>query len=258
MTLPALKEWETTRDTLHRTALVLNVLQRALAPQERPFSLQYSLDVVKDGFSTYALKGAKARLDLSVPAVRLQFQSGGSLTYALSGSNPAQLVESLVNAFEAEGIPLSITNDDTRPFELDSTTARAYSQVLDTMYTILARVRAKIMGYWSPLVLWAHHFDLSQLWFPEPSQHDEHNDPQINLGFSPGDENIPRPYIYLYAWSKDKGYIHEGELPEPAFWNPEGYTGVRIDYDALAGRDDALTAFQEVILASYYVLAKRL
>lgn len=258
MTLPPLQNWEATRNGLHRAALIINQAQRALDPAPKPYSLQYSLDVGGTGLGTHPLHMARIGLDLINQTVRVAFTSGGGLTIALVGTNPKALAESLMTAFEGEGMRFDITSDDTDPFVIDAGLAAEYGVVLDAMYTVLARVRAKTIGYWSPLVLWAHHFDLSQLWFPLDGLHDEHTDPHINIGFSPGDDTITRPYVYLYGWSQGGGYVSTGDLPAPASWNPTGYTGARIDYDALRDRPDAVQAFSETILGCYRVLVEEL
>ena len=66
-------------------------------------------------------------------------------------------------------------------------------------------------------------------WVNDPAVADE----QINVGFSFGD-NYPRPYFYLTVYP---GVVEfpDNSLPEFAEWNTDGWSGVRVPYDGLAG-----------------------
>jgi uncharacterized protein DUF5996 len=89
-----------------------------------------------------------------------------------------------------------------------------------------------LLGGLSPMIVWPHGFDLSFLWFARGFT--ETQDPHLNVGFSPGSAGFPRPYVYVYAYPIPKGLL-DVKLPEPAHWNTAGWTGLVIDYDALAG-----------------------
>ena len=130
--------------------------------------------------------------------------------------------------------------------EFDPALARDYLFALDRLYTALARFRARLGGYMTPLVLWPHHFDMGFIWFPGPGS-DEHADPQISYGFAPFSDGLERPYIYAYAWSKATGYI-QVEVDAPAQAITEGYTGLYVAYDDLREASDFHTALESILL----------
>ncbi|MCA9909157.1 MAG: hypothetical protein KC519_10955, partial [Anaerolineae bacterium] len=70
--------------------------------------------------------------------------------------------------------------------------------------------------------------------------------PHINLGFAPFSEGFPRPYLYAYAYPYPEPF-ERPELPAPARWHTQGWTGVVVDYDAIANQDDDPATFVEAL-----------
>jgi hypothetical protein len=101
-------------------------------------------------------------------------------------------------------------------------------------------------------VVWPHGFDLSFLWFARGF--DEGGDPHLNFGFSPGSPGFPRPYVYAYAHPKPEG-MFDFKPPAPARWNTEPWTGIVIDYDALAAASDAESTLETLLLDIHAGLA---
>lgn len=256
MPLSPLPNWEETRDSLQRAALLLNQVQRRIDSQERPFHLQYSLAAHESELRTHPLDVATFALSFDTQTVTVNFAAGGSLTHSLAGSQPTLLAEAITTPLAELGVNIELSIEDDTPFAIDAGLSTDYGTSLDAVYSVMARVRARTIGFWSPLVLWAHHFDLSNMWFLIPNRHDEYKDPHINMGFSPGDETIARPYFYIYGYDADNGYVSEGMLPAPAVWNTDGYTGVRIDYDDFIGHSDALAALEATLLASFNIVVR--
>jgi hypothetical protein len=83
----------------------------------------------------------------------------------------------------------------------------------------------------TPLVVWPHGFDLSFLWF-RGNDLDEHSQPHMNFGFSPGSEGFPRPYLYSYAWPALSD-LTSRPLLAPARWFNGSWKGAVVDYDSL-------------------------
>ena len=134
-------------------------------------------------------------------------------------------------------------------FAIDGAAAESYAYALNAAYTDLARFRAKLRGFMTPLVLWPHHFDLAFIWFPTDKT-DEQSDPQIAYGFAPCSPGLERPYFYAYAWSEPTGYL-DFPLDAPAQALRDGYIGLYASYDALrevAQRD----AMLENMLLNYH------
>ena len=72
--LPALDNWDSTRDSLHRVALVLSAIKVSCV-EPQPNSLQYSLSLTPSGLSTARLNvGGELRFDIS--ALKLIYVGG--------------------------------------------------------------------------------------------------------------------------------------------------------------------------------------
>ena len=109
----------------------------------------------------------------------------------------------------AKGKPFSIQNDQSGP-ELGK-----YYHNAHYIFNIIKPAKCEIN-------CWPHHFDMAyRITLLETD--DPENSPQINVGFSPGDENISVPYFYVYSWP----YITEPEKfnPERGNWNTDNWIG---------------------------------
>lgn len=239
MTLPPLKDWETTRDSLHQAAQVLSVIKKAcIAPQQN--ALHLSMRVVPEGLSTGALSIGTFVLNYSTGAVDYySFPDSQPTHVPLAHHNPRllpmQLMQEVAKARPDQTLRvLPKASESTTPFVIDPQLGAEYASTQYTVFTALARFRARITGLMTPLVVWPHGFDMSMLWFPtgDSGMPDEQTIPHLNFGFSPGSAGLPRPYLYAYAWPTPKS-LNARLLPRPARWYNESWTGVVVDYDAL-------------------------
>ena len=253
MALPALTQWNETRDALHQIALVVGAV-RVACTDPLPNDLHFSLDVTDGGYSTTKMRcGGVLHFDFD--ALRLTFVRGSCKVFSLdiAGHSQISLMRRLLAVFGDCGYGIQpsmklITGDSE--FMIDRAEAVAYKTTLNAVFTALARFRAKLTGCMTPLVLWPHHFDLAFIWFATDGT-DEHSDPQIAYGFAPFSVGLERPYIYAYAWSKPTGYLNM-TLEPPAQAITEGYTGLYAPYDALR-EVDPFDAAVEAMLMSYHL-----
>jgi hypothetical protein len=238
MPLPDLLNWELTRDNLHRSTKLLNAVRlRYLEPM--PNHLHHSLVITPNGLSTgvFSTGGGAANSE-----VQLDFKTASVNDVALNGHSLKTLsAQVLVNA--GLDVPMTNLSDDT-PFEVNVGLAKDYAQTLYSVFTAVARFRARLLGAMSPVVVWSHHFDVSFLWFAT-AQADE-TAPHMNFGFSPGDAGIPRPYFYVYAYPSPES-LTQLILPTPVRWHTEGWTGACIDYDDVR-QSDSFEADIEALL----------
>ncbi|MCY4017856.1 MAG: DUF5996 family protein [Chloroflexi bacterium] len=254
--LPTLENWGSTRDSLHQVALVLSAIRVCcVAPQ--PNSLQYSLGLTPRGLSTSRLNvGGELRFDIA--DLRLIYARDGREDFEIDveGYDQKSLIDDVVGSFGSLGIEINPPQTHITPgqrFEIERSLAVNYLTVLDAAYGALARFRAGLGGWLSPLALWAHHFDLAFLWFPGGNMN-EHADPQLAFGFAPYSPGLERPYFYAYGWSPKSGYL---KLPvsAPARAETGSYTGLYAGYDDL-DRSDRFGSQVEGILRDYYALAR--
>jgi hypothetical protein len=238
VTLPTLTNWDSTRQGLHRAAQVAAAIRKPAQPP-LPNHAHLGLSVTRDGLESGRLPNG-ANVALNFRTQRLVFETGHSAGWEvlLAGRSQRTLAEAAQQALIDSGSPIQIdlsSVPDTSPFDIDAGLASDYAAALFSIHTAVARVRARLLGAMSPLIVFPHGFDLSFLWFARGSE--ERSDPHLNIGFSPGSPGLPRPYAYLYAHPIPAGWF-DIRLPEPARWWREGWQGVVIDYDALAAVED--------------------
>lgn len=254
-TLPALHEWTTSRDGMHRATQVVGAFRKAFSPK-LPNALHLALYIRPFGLTTGPLPFGAIDFDMAGGEVRLSI-GDELLTIDLHGHSPKSLHDAILTGLRQHDIDADIpTNTDETPFNVDGRLAADYTAALWRISGALRGLRADWFGVVTPLVVWPHGFDASQLWFPG-STPDEHSAPHLNFGFSPGSEGLPRPYIYAYASPMPDGLVGV-TLPPLARWHTQGWTGVVVDYDALATRSDPDGDLLDTLRVVYAVLSARL
>ena len=250
MSLPALDNWESTRDALHQVALVLGAV-RVGSTDPLPNDLHFSVDVTARGLTTSALK-IGGELQFNFADMTLAYSRDGAQVFSLdiAGHTQKSLLQAVTAGLAARGLTIEpalkhITHD-TR-FQFDPALAADYLRVIGGVYTALARFRARLSGYMSSLVVWPHHFDMAFLFFPGDGT-DEHSDPQLAFGFAPFSDGLERPYIYAYGWSAAAGYV-DIPVEAPAKAITEGYTGLYAAYDDLRSLPDFSAAIENLLLS---------
>ena len=89
MALPALSNWEATRDALHQIALIMGAV-RVACSDRLPNDLHFSLDVISDGISTTELHCGGV-LQFNVEGLQLTFTRGGRRVFALDVAGHSQI-----------------------------------------------------------------------------------------------------------------------------------------------------------------------
>lgn len=249
MALPRLTNWEPTRDALHQVAQIIGAI-RVACSDHLANDLHYSLDLTANGFSSRTMRCGGV-LQFNCRTMLLGFTRCGNTIFSLDvrGHSQVTIMQKLLATFSDCGYSIApalkhITHDE--PLALDTTLAAESLAALNAMYTALARFRARLGGFMTPLVLWPHHFDLAFLWFPT-DRTNEHSDPQIAFGFAPFSAGLDRPYVYAYAWSKTTGYL-DLPLQPPAQAVTDVYTGLCAAYDDLREADDFSATLESMLL----------
>ncbi len=248
MTLPALANWESTRQTLHQAAQVVGAIKQ-VSVERLPNYAHLGLYVYTDGLTSGRLSdGGELRLNLNQSAVIYTCPAGNVSTIALQGHTQATLTDALLKAMDAAGHPVSIDRSHVAgqtTFTLNTATAVEYQQALHSIYTAIARFRGRLLGNVSPMIVFQHGFDLSFLWFKRGTE--ERTDPHLNFGFSPGSAGFPRPYVYSYASPLPAGYF-DVKLPAAARFTRDTWNGIVIDYDTLAAASDHESLLEQALV----------
>jgi len=247
--LPALTNWNATRDSLHTIAQVVGSAQKAFI-DPMPNALHLALHVTANGIRTVPLRD---NYDINVNFRDLHIKT------RLLPEDDMPLNERTLATLHRNAQMLSggDASDTAYDLQIDIGHAVQYAEALYRAYSALARFRARLSGFMTPLVLWPHHFDLSFLVFggKGSSAPDEHKDPHMNFGFAPFSDTIDRPYFYAYAWPMPDGLLDDA-LPAPAQWHTDGWQGARLDYDAVAGEDAPETVIEAALLGIHTRFAR--
>lgn len=250
MTLPALTNWESTRTTLHLASRILGESRKA-AGVRLPNHAHLTLEVTPRGLTTNKTDAGTLTLDYPDREITYVCPEGSVTKIPLAGHSQVSLAEEVLKALADHSHPLTLNYaeiTDTNPLQPDAALAADYAAVQYSMFATIARFRARLIGYLSPVNVWPHGFDISTLWFARGTV--EEQDPHLNIGFSPGSAGFPRPYIYVYARPQPAGFL-DIKLPEPAYWTRDKWTGIVIDYDFLAKQADHERVLENMLDAIY-------
>jgi hypothetical protein len=235
--IPALADWETTRDALHTAAQVLGAFQKYAATKQ-PNALHLALPVVDGGFSAELGNGTRGLLNLDRGTIDVLRPDVETVSLPVAGTG-ASLRDALGAVLHVDAAALTIERDLTAPLHLDPAQSADYADVVALARQALIRLRASAFALHSPLVMWPHNFDFSYLEFARGAQGEEASERHVAFGFAPASRGFPRPYFYVYARPFDPAVLHT-PLAAPARWVTEPWKGVVVDYDALADAPDGL------------------
>jgi hypothetical protein len=251
---------ERTLHALQAAARLLGAV-RLFYVEHDPNWLELALKVLPHGLSTGVLpNGEEVLLDYALGALIYRQANGVDRAFTLAGHTQKSLFQRLLGAMSidtvsdaageaiipafyaaltAHGRRQSIKPEavsDETPLQTDTTWAGEYAGVVYSVFTSMARFRARLNGAMTPLVVWPEHFDLSMLWFAAPGG-DEHTTPHLNFGFSPPSPGINDFYLYSYAYPYPTQFDVPA-LPPGARWNEQPWRGVVVPYAAMTAQPD--------------------
>lgn len=285
MSYPELNDWKATSWALHQAAMLLGPIHNTLLMKRRNY-LHLPLFVESTGLVSQTLpKGGRIRINFKDAAVFYVRGSGEVVRFDLSDHTQSSLFQALLDAMRVDEYTEFLADADenhlakalvdklhanrdqtafiqlnevshTDPLSVNGETASAYADVLYSVYTATARFRARLEGHMSPIVVWPEHFDLSTLWFvPDNPEMDEHK-AHLNFGFTPyTPDQYEFPYLYAYVYPFPEPF-EAPELPKPAFWNPEGWRGVVVNYADLKDEDDPAQFVEQLFSEVYEILSR--
>ncbi|MDL2363115.1 MAG: DUF5996 family protein [Patescibacteria group bacterium] len=216
-----------TRNYLQNICLALGAIQRSLIPQEK-HDWHYGLEVGMRGILTQELPIQDEKLRISLDFVTWKVRIG-STNWSLEEYAAPEIFNNLRARLQHQGVNANIE----QPEFLEGSTrfskseAEKFAKVLWWMDKRFAVAKAKLVGgLTAPTLLYAHHFDLALVWFPNNDQK------QVAIGFSTGDEMVPEPYIYGATYPNAE-ILQTVQLVEGARFQTVGFTGLVLPFDAL-------------------------
>lgn len=281
MPLGSLQHWEDNALHLHNASRILGVL-RTVYYDHMPNFLEMPMKILADGLSTGVLpSGSEAWVNFGTLQLHYRDPQGKETVFEINGHSQKSLLEALLGVMKAgefatqladalEGALIDglyewaeankasfpihktdVISEDT--LTIDQQVAQEYAEAQYQVFTGVARFRAHLVGFMTPIVVWPEHFDLSTLWFATDKA-DEYA-PHMNFGFSPYSPGIPRPYFYAYAYPYVEGYTAP-MLAAPLRWEDKAYRGVYAGYDDIATAPDVATFIEHLCEVSYQRLLK--
>ncbi len=276
--LPSL---DNAQPTLHALAAVTRLLGavRILAFERQPNFLHLGMKIVPEGLSTDVLPtGGEIRLDMRQLALVYQPGQGEAQSILIEGQAQAALLETLLRAIYANELAALFPHEadetytgaafraapnlvnhgklnaefftDVTPLHFDAQSSSDYAKALDSIFSAVARFRARLYGSMTPVVVWNEHFDLSFVWFAADT---DENHAHLNFGFAPYSTGIDEPYLYAYAYPYPASYTPP-TLPPGARWQSEGWTGVVLPYAEIQRQPDPEAYLEASCLAIYQAL----
>lgn len=258
MNLPTLTNWNDTKTALHQAFAPL-LLAHLAAVEPLPNALRYGMYPTPFGATTFSLStGGRLELDYLETEIRYIEDNKTIFTVPVEGHSQKSLTEAVFSELTSAGHPLRpdmSKSDSTTHLKINPAQAHAYAEVQWRMALVLARVKAHLTGFQTPVLVWGHGFDLSTLWFVDGS--DDHNDAHINFGFSPGTPEVGQAYVYFYVFPAQNEL--ENRIPDLFDWNTAWSTpGGVLRYDRFAHENDPESLVVDALLEVYRVASTML
>lgn len=238
------------RIQLHYAAQVVAVPGRVLLPREPDFgnaALTWAPGVraLAGRAVDAAVRPLRAGLRIA-PATLVLLRPDGSATAALSldGRTLHEAEDWLRGRCAAAGLDptaIAVRLPPTLPphrvrdgatFRFDDLRAL---QELDRWFgnaASLVEVVSAEVGRARPVRIWVHHFDVAAL-CPLVDR-DDADAPCVGVGFSPGDDRIAEPYLYVTPWPYPATPV-EPPMPHGGRWTRDDWSGAYLTGAALAG-----------------------
>ena len=253
-------EWKDTAKTLHMWTQVVGKIRLSVTPWTN-HSWHVTLYLTARGLTTSPLYVGPRALQIDFDFVDhvLRIQAGGTgfrTAHRDSGEKTVNLAPKSVAAFYGEvmaalgelEVPVDINTtpnevDPAIPFEQNTTDsaydpeyANRFWRVLLQTDRVFKEFRAEFCGKCSPVHFFWGSFDLAVTRFsgrrapqhpggvphlPDAVAREAYSHEVSSLGFWPGNETMPDPVFYSYAYPEPPGFSKAGVQPSSASYNPQ-------------------------------------
>jgi hypothetical protein len=276
---PALpfSKWKETCGTLHMWTQIVGKVRLALAPWTN-HSWHVTLYLTARGLTTSPIPfGARVfqiDFDFVDHVLRIQTSDGREKVISLAPKSVAKFYSEVMNALRELDLAVEINTtpnevDPAIPFEqnkknssYDPEYSNRFWRVLSQSDRVFKEFRAGFCGKCSPVHFFWGSFDLAVTRFsgrrapqhpggvphlPDAVTREAYSHEVSSLGFWPGNEMMPTPIFYSYAYPEPKGFPDAKVRPSAASYNAQLKEFV-LPYDAVrqaAAPDQALLDFAQ-------------
>jgi hypothetical protein len=268
-------EWKETCATLHMWTQIVGKVRMALSPWTN-HSWHVTLYLTARGLTTSPIPfraGAfEIRFDFVAHELRLLTSDGGLKVIALAPQTVAQFYHTVTEALRDLGIEVRIGMtpnevEDAIPFDQDNKHASYDPEYANRFWRVLLqsdrvfkKFRSDFCGKCSPVHFFWGSFDLAVTRFsgrgapphpggvphlPDAVAREAYSQEVSSLGFWPGNDAMPEPIFYSYAYPAPEGFADAKVQPAAATFNAQLKEFV-LPYEAVrqaAAPDQALLDF---------------
>jgi hypothetical protein len=274
---PALpfNEWKETAATLHMWTQIVGKIRLSLTPWTN-HSWHVTLYLTARGLTTspifFGARVLQIDFDFVDHVLRMQTGEGIKKNIKLAPKSVATFYREVMDALRELEIPVEINTspnevDPAIPFEqnekdsaYDSESANRFWRVLLQTDRVFKEFRSEFCGKCSPVHFFWGSFDLAVTRFsgrhapqhpggvphlPDAITREAYSHEVSSLGFWPGNEMMPEPIYYSYAYPEPKGFSEAKVQPAAASYNAQLKEFV-LPYEAMrqaASPDQALLDF---------------
>jgi hypothetical protein len=279
-----LKDWRSTKDTLHLYCQIVGKVRLAMHPRLNHW-WHVPLYVTPRGLSTHTIphKGGSFEIEFDFCDHELKIRtSGGRIEdFALfDGLTVADFYSSVFANLAKLGIkpaikPIPYEAPSTTPFPDDSSNksydkeyVKRFHQTLVAVDRILNEFRGRFVGKSTPVHMFWHSFDLALTRFSGKAvpvreeanivEREAYSHEVISFGFWFGDENVPAPAFYSYTAPEPAGLADEPLSPAAAKWaESNGSHMALLMYEDVRSCEDPRRNVLDFLESAYQAGAKR-
>ena len=279
-TLPPLplKEWEDTKETLHRYCQIAGKVRMEYSPYRNHW-WHVTLYVTTRGLTTGPIPYGRTTFDISFDLLenRLAVTTGeGAFSFALDDLPVAEFYRRLFEGLTSQEIDASINPESfglDDEHTLDTNTyhctcaegyVRRYHHVLGWVDQVFKEFAGRFNGKTSPVQLYWHSFDLAVTRFSgkrapvrpgaDLVTREAYSHEVISCGFWPGDPSFREPAFYSYTAPEPEGLTEEPLHPPAASWQ-EGGTAL-LTYEEVRSSGTPRETLLEFLQSAYEAGAK--
>jgi hypothetical protein len=269
--------WKDTCATLHMWTQIIGKIRLALAPWTN-HSWHVTLYVTARGLTTspipYGHRVFEIRFDFIDHTLRILTADGKLEPIALEPRSVADFYRIVMATMKDLGLRVNINTTpnevaDAVPFEKDEAhraydpaAANQFWRVLVQTDRVFKEFRSRFCGKCSPVHFFWGSFDLAVTRFsgrsapphpggiphlPDAVTREAYSQEVSSLGFWPGNEAMPEPIFYSYAYPEPPGFSAAKIQPAAAVYNPQLKEFV-LPYEAVrtaSNPDDLLLQFAQ-------------
>ena len=279
---PALpfSEWKATAKTLHMWTQIVGKIRLALTPWIN-HSWHVTLYVTARGLTTspipFRQQVVEIRFDFVSHELRFLASDGRLRTIPLRPQTVSQFYRTVMDALRELGIEVQINTtpnevDPAIPFEkneqdaaYDPEYANRFWRVLLQSDRVFKEFRSDFCGKCSPVHFFWGSFDLAVTRFsgrrapehpggvphlPDAVTREAYSHEVSSLGFWPGNETMPDPIFYSYAYPEPRAFSETKVKPTFATYNPQLKEFV-LPYDEMRGSESPDAALLDFAHSTY-------